>query len=96
MRRIRCVSKVAKYWSPISRVHVSLHEMATRDYETEEIECVLHIASTELGWPSLKSKQKEAILAFVLSKDTFVSLPTGYDKSLIFTMLPLVFDKLLG
>jgi len=29
-------------------------------------------------------------------KDTFVSLPTGYGKSIIFAILPLLFDLLLG
>lgn len=63
---------------------------------TEEIERVLHDVSREPGLPSLKSKQKEAIIAFVFGHDTFVSLSTDYCKSVIFAMLPLVFDKLLG
>ena len=61
-----------------------------------DIECVIHDVSIELGFTSLKPKQKEAIVAFVLGNDTFVSLPTGYGKSVIFAMLPLVFDKLLA
>lgn len=42
----------------------------------------------------LKEKQLEAILEFLLGKDVFVSLPTGYGKSLIYEILPLVFDIL--
>ena len=68
--------------------------MAVETCSTEEIGCVLKDVDKELWFPSLK--QKEAIVAFVLGNDTFVSLPTGYGKSAIFAILPLVFDKLLG
>lgn len=44
----------------------------------------------------LKEKQLEAILEFLSGKDVFVSLPTGYGKSLIYEILPLVFDILKG
>ena len=29
-------------------------------------------------------------------RDTFVSLPTGYGKSIIYAALPLIFDRVLG
>ena len=45
---------------------------------------------------SLKPKQLEAVKSFVSGQDTFVALPTGYGKSVIFAILPLLFDKLLG
>ena len=38
------------------------------------IECVLG----QLGYSSLKEKQKEVLTVFVSGSDTFVSLPTGY------------------
>ena len=60
------------------------------------LEFVLQEVSEELGFPSLKVKQKEAIGVFVKGHDIFVSLPTGYGKSVIFAILPMVFDKLLG
>ena len=46
----------------------------------------------------LKDKQVEAVCAFVEGKDTlsFVALPAGYGKSLIYGILPYVFDKLKG
>ena len=34
----------------------------------------------------------EAILAFVSGRDVFVSLPTGYGKSIHYASLPFVFD----
>ena len=45
---------------------------------------------------TLKEKQYEAIEGFCSGNDVFVSLPTGYGKSLIFAVLPLVFDKMRG
>ena len=41
-------------------------------------------ATKEIGIKALKPKQEEAILAFMAGNDTFVSLPTGYGKSLIY------------
>ena len=44
----------------------------------------------------LKDKQKESILTFLGGNDVFVSLPTGYGKSLIYGILPVAFDFLKG
>ena len=44
----------------------------------------------------LKPKQLEALNAFMSGKDTFVALPTGYGKSIIFAIMPLLFDIMLG
>ena len=44
----------------------------------------------------LKDMQLEAILSFVNGRDTFVSLPTGYGKSLVYAILPSVFDRIKG
>ncbi len=51
---------------------------------------------SEMGLFELKPKQTEAILAVLAGKDTFVSLPTGYGKSIIYGVLPPLFDKLRG
>ena len=45
---------------------------------------------------TLKDKQFQAIYSFCLQKDVFVSLPTGYGKSVIYGILPLVFDNIKG
>ncbi len=45
---------------------------------------------------TLKEKQLEAIILFVSGRDTFVSLPTGYGKSICYAILPSVFDKIKG
>lgn len=49
-----------------------------------------------LGFTELKDKQIQAIDTFVSGHDTFVSLPTGNGKSVIFAALPSVFDRVRG
>ena len=44
----------------------------------------------------LKDKQFEAIMYFINGNDVFVTLPTGYGKSLIYALLPMVFDEIKG
>ena len=44
----------------------------------------------------LKDQQKQAIQKFCEGHDVFVSLPTGYGKSMIYGLLPLLFDRLRG
>lgn len=49
-----------------------------------------------VGMKSLWDKQQEALYAFLEGNDVFVSLPTGYGKSAIYLLLPLVFDRVKG
>ena len=46
----------------------------------------------EMGIKELKDKQRQAIMTFVQGQDTFVLLPTGYGKSMIYALLPVVFE----
>ena len=50
-------------------------------------------SATKLGF-ELKEKQREAVLGFCQGRDVFVSLPTGYGKSIIYAVLPMVFNIL--
>ena len=54
----------------------------------------------DAGFAVLKEKQKEAIKTFLEGNDIFVSLPTGYGKSVIYAILPMilpsVFDRMKG
>ena len=46
------------------------------------------------GLKELKEKQKEALLSFINGNDVFVFLSTIYGKSIIYGILPLVYDIL--
>ena len=52
--------------------------------------------TARLRYEELKDEQKEAVKAFANGKDVFVSLPTGYGKSLCYQILPVLFDALRG
>ena len=56
----------------------------------------IRTAAQMIGITVLKPKQVEAIGAFISGKDVFVSLPTGYGKSAIYSVLPGTFDLLRG
>ena len=49
-------------------------------------------AAKSLGYPSLKNEQERVLSKFIEGNDVFVSLPTGYGKSLCYAALPRAFD----
>ena len=53
-------------------------------------------AALSLGYQHLKEKQIEAACQVLSGKDTFVALPTGYGKFIVYALLPRAFDKLQG
>ena len=61
---------------------------------TPAIEVAVKWACAELGYTTIKEKQKEVILNFVSGRDIFAALPTGYGKSLCYGCLPGVFDRI--
>lgn len=61
-----------------------------------ELELSMRAAIARMEIKELKDKQKEAIRSFASGKDVFVSLPTGYGKSLCYQILPILFDSLRG
>ena len=61
-----------------------------------DVESALSSVVAKLGYVQLKEEQKDAILSFVSGKDVFVSLPTGFGKSLCYQCLPMLFDTLRG
>ena len=61
-----------------------------------EFHTALKRAMECMGISDMKPKQIDAIKSFVSGRDTFVTLPTGYGKSIIFAILPLLFNFLRG
>ena len=59
---------------------------------SEDVDKNLAIAESahQLGYATLKELQVKAISSIVEGQDTFVSLPTGYGKSIIYAALPLL------
>ena len=65
-------------------------------FTATEVEASIDHAAELVGVSALKPLQREAIRTFVQEKDVFVSLPTGFGKSLCFALLPQVFERLRG
>ena len=63
-----------------------------------ELQKAIDLVSKEMERKGLYLKPKllEAILAFCEGQDVFVSLPTGFGKSVIYAILPLIFDYIKG
>ena len=67
------------------------------DHNTRQtLDKAISAACSTIGLASQKAKQREAISMFVGGQDVFISLPTGYGKSLCYALLPLVFDYVHG
>ena len=50
----------------------------------ETMKVIVSKAASLLGYQHLKEKQIEAACSILSGEDTFVALPTGYGKSIIF------------
>ena len=78
-------------------IHSSISFLShSNRYRMDPIDKALNDALSSLSGPvlKLKAKQREAILSILRRLDTFVVLPTGFGKSLIFFLLPRVMDSL--
>ena len=61
----------------------------------EELDKIVQESAEHLGF-KLKNEQKIAVCSFVRGSNIFVSLPTGFGKSLIYAILPIVYDRIKG
>lgn len=68
----------------------------TRREAMESRRAAIIESAKAIGIDELKREQYLAIDSILRGKDTFVSLPTGYGKSVVFAALPLAFDKVKG
>ena len=64
---------------------------AATDCVDAAIEAVLNRLTARI---TLKSEQRVALKAFVEKRDVFCVLPTGYGKSLIYQLVPLVLEEM--
>ena len=74
----------------IAAAEVELKKVCTSDKEIRD--AITSVA--ECFKYKLKTQQEESIFYFVKGNDVFVSLPTGFGKSLCYILLPAVFDAL--
>ena len=58
----------------------------------QSVEGAISYGTKRLSIEQLNGKQREAVVSFVEGKDVFVSLPTGFGKSICFQILPFVLD----
>ena len=58
------------------------------------MERAMELACQRLGYTKLKDEQLRTVRDVLSGLDTFVSLPTGYGKSLCYAILPWAFDEL--
>ena len=65
-------------------------------WSRKTVETAVTAAAESLGYDSLKPEQQRLVTDFVLGRDVFVSLPTGFGKSLCYGCLPRIFDSLKG
>ena len=66
--------------------------MAT--FSDSDFEAACSFAATSLGVLELNNYQKQSLKAIANGRDVFVSLPTGFGKSVCFQSVPFVWDFL--
>lgn len=67
------------------------------EHTRKKFEEALRMSLKDLGLEALKREQRQAIESVVLKrKDVLAVLPTGFGKSLIYQVLPGVFDYMAG
>ena len=62
----------------------------------KKMDAVIETTVRKLGYTEVKHLQTKSIKEFVSGNDVFVSVPTGYRKTVCYACLPLVFDTLHG
>ena len=63
-------------------------------YAAKDMDEAIAAVCLELGYSELREKQEEVVKHFLRGRHVFVSLSTGSGKSLCYSILPNLFDKL--
>ena len=61
--------------------------------ESKVSAAIAGLRSTRPWVPSLKEEQMKALTALAERRNVFAVLPTGFGKSLIYGLLPLIYDE---
>lgn len=73
---------------------VRIHAEITQKMDDPREKVVLAVKELyQLDFTELKQEQKEIIWSLLEKKDVFGLLPTGFGKSMIFTLFPLILDQ---
>lgn len=54
---------------------------------------VLKVVCDRLGYASLRPEQVEALRCIIENKNVLVNLPTGYGKSEVYALAPVILDE---
>ena len=71
----------------------SISSLRSTSSSTDATSRIIHEVAESVG-VTLKEKQLGALTSLRGGNNAFVMLPTGYGKSLIYSVLPLIVDKL--
>ena len=71
----------------------SISSLRSTSSSTDATSRIIHEVAESVG-VTLKEKQLGALTSLCGGNNAFVMLPTGYGKSLIYSLLPLIVDKL--
>ena len=61
-----------------------------------DVKSAMTKAAEKLGYSNLREKQREAMKEFSSGRDIFLTVPTGYRKSIVYGALPYAFELMNG
>ena len=64
--------------------------------DSQSVAHAIRAAARSIGYTDLRVLQESAVKSFVAGNDVFVAIPTGGGKSLCYSLLPAVFDRIRG
>ena len=80
----------------VGRANRAISKAEMSDLKSLSMEALIKRAASQLGYPRIKPKQLEAVVKFCQGRDVFASLPTSHGKTLIYALLPSIFNAIRG